>query len=365
MKLCVFFTGAGCPGARSIMKAFRTGARKEGRNLEIITADVDELAYGFHLADRGFVIPPGSSPDFIPMMMDICRKERPEFIVSAVDNELVPLSMAKKDFMSLGTGVVLAEPEAVENAVSKRKSYEIASRLGFAPDYVKVTDSGEFKEAVKQMGFPERAVCFKPSFSYGMRGFRIIQRGKDRSRLLFEEKPGSVFADYQDIMSMFRERENRGEKLPEIMVMEYLPGKEYTVDMLLKNKEPVVTIPRERVRTKQGISVIAKVEKNQEIIEASETIAKVMGLNYNANMQFRYSEAGEPKLIEVQPRLAGTTAACIGAGVNLPWLGLKVAMGEPLPEIEVKWGTVMKRFWEEVFEKDGKTWFIGIRDTFM
>jgi carbamoyl-phosphate synthase large subunit len=364
MAIMVFFTGAGCPGARSIIKAFRMGARSEKREMEIITADMDPMAYGFHLADRSFRIPAGDSPHFIPSVAGICRSEKPGLLVSAVDKELVPLSRAKGELGKLGVKVVLAEPKAVESAVSKRKSYGIAEKLGLAPEYIKVSDSRGFGEAVKQMGFPKRVVCFKPSFSYGMRGFRVLERGADRSRLLFGEKPGSVLADYQDILNIFREREARGDKLPELMVMEYLPGKEYTVDMLLKDREPVVTIPRERVRTKQGISTIARVEKNQDILRAAEGMAKAMGLDYNANMQFKYSEKGEPKLVEVQPRLAGTTAACIGAGVNLPWLGLKIAMGEPLPEIEVKWGTVMKRFWEEVFEKDGRTWFLGIKDEF-
>ena len=360
----VFFTGAGCPGARSIIKAFRMGARSEGREIGIITADMDSLAYGFHLADRSFGIPAGDSPDFIPRIREICRDEKPELLVSAIDKELVPLSRAKEELGKLGIRTVLAGPEAIENAVSKRKSYGVAEKLGLSPEYIKVTDSQGFEEAVKGIGFPERPVCFKPSFSYGMRGFRVFQKGADRAALLFREKPGSVLADYQDILNILREAEGRGEKLPELMVMEYLPGKEYTVDLLIKDREPVVTIPRERVRTKQGISIIARVEKNQEIIEASESLAREIGLDYNANMQFRYSEKGEPKLIEVQPRLAGTTAACIGAGVNLPWLGLKIAMGEELPEITVKWGTVMKRFWEEVFELNGRTWFLGIRDEF-
>jgi carbamoyl-phosphate synthase large subunit len=139
--------------------------------------------------------------------------------------------------------------------------------------------------------------------------------------------------------------------------MEYLEGKEYTVDMLLERGRPVITIPRVRAATKQGISTVAVIEKNAEVIEKSELVAKRLGLDYNANMQFRYGKSG-PKLIEVQPRLAGTTVACVGAGANLPYLGLKVALGEKIQVPKVKWGTVMKRFWEEIYTDGKESWFL-------
>jgi carbamoyl-phosphate synthase large subunit len=40
---------------------------------------------------------------------------------------------------------------------------------------------------------------------------------------------------------------------------------------------------------------------------------------------------------------------CAGAGVNLPYLGVKHALGESIPPVEVQWGTQMARYWQEVF----------------
>jgi carbamoyl-phosphate synthase large subunit len=127
--------------------------------------------------------------------------------------------------------------------------------------------------------------------------------------------------------------------------------------VLLEGGRPVITIPRVRAATKQGISTLAVIEKNAEVIEKTELVAKRLGLDFNANMQFKYGKSG-PKLIEVQPRLAGTTVACVGAGANLPYLGLKIALGEKIQTPQVKWGTVMKRFWEEVYAFQGKSWFL-------
>ncbi|MEM7815644.1 MAG: ATP-grasp domain-containing protein [Candidatus Aenigmatarchaeota archaeon] len=355
--LKIFYTGAGSPGTYGIFKAFRRGAVEEGRRLKIITADINPDAYGFHFAEKGYVIPPGNDPDFIPKVLDICRKERPDLLVSVVDPELLPLSKSKNEFESLGVKVVLSEPQAIETAQNKRKCYEIFGMGGIVPDFRIVKSSSGFENAVKELGFPKHPVCFKPSFGYGMRGFRILKPSTNRGEILFGEKPDSTFADFQDIVGILRDYEKKL-GLPEIIVMEYLEGKEYTVDMLLERGKPLITIPRLRKVTTRGISTVAVVERNQEVIEKAELVANRLVLDYNANIQFKYGKDG-PKLIEVQPRLAGTTVACVGAGANLPYLGLKLALGESIKIPDVRWGTVMKRFWEEVYINGNEMWFFG------
>ena len=360
--LTVFITGAGAPGTRGVMKCYRIGAKEEGRKMRLVTCDMNPEAYGFHLADSFHEVPAGNDPSYVKKILEICKKEKPDLIVSGVDNELLPLSKARPDFQKLGVRVVLSDSKAIEIAIDKAKTYEFFKGSKFVPKYIIVKNSKEFRKAAGALGYPDSPVCFKPAYSYGMRGFRIL-KDVDRGEMFFREKPASVFMGLQEAAEIFEKHEKKN-GLPTMLVMEYLEGKEYTVDLLLNNGEPLMTIPRERVATRQGISTIARIEKNQEIIEIAETIAKKLGLNYNANMQLKYSSNGIPKLIEVQPRLAGTTIACAGAGANLPYLALKMALSEKFTIPEVKWGTVAKRFWEEVYSDGKKGWFYGIKDDF-
>ena len=365
-SITVFITGAGAPGTYGIIKSLRMGAKQEGRKLRIVAADMNAGSYGYHLADKGYPIPRGDRPDFIPKLLEICREEKPAVLFSWVDPELLPLSKAKKEFESIGTRVALSDPQAIETGQNKRKCYEIFRKDGIIPEFRIARSSEEFGKAVRELGFPKRPVCLKPSVSYGMRGFRILRPSASRGEILFREKPDSAVADFEGIMGTLMEHEKK-QGLPELLVMEYLEGKEYTVDMLLERGRPIVTIPRVRAVTKQGISTVAVVERNREIIEKAELVAKRLGLDYNANVQFRYGSGKEvrgtssssgPKLIEVQPRLAGTTVACVGAGANLPYLALKIALGEKIHVPKVKWGTVMKRFWEEIYTDGKDSWFL-------
>jgi len=351
--LTILTTGAGAPGARSIFKALRAGCRAESRNLRLITCDMDNEAYGFHLSDKNYIVPAGGDPSFIDTILEICRIEKPDLLFSWVDPELLNLANHKHRIEKLGTKVVISEPNVIENCINKSRSYEIASGLGLTPNFVIVEDQKDFEKAVQNLGYPQKPVCFKPIHGHGGRGFRILQPNANRAELLFTEKPNSTITSLEDVLNVFSDIH-----LPNLMVMEYLPGKEYTVDMLIYNGEPIVTIPRERARVKLGISNIAKLERNEQVISAAEAVARALGLNYNANIQFKLDGKANPKLIEVQPRLAGTTAAVIGAGANLPWLAAKLALGESLPQMDIKWDTVMKRFLEEVYTDGSYSWFL-------
>lgn len=361
-SLTVFIAGAGAPGTRGVMKCYRAGAKEEGRKLKIVTCDMNPDSYGFHLADSSYLVPPGNDPNFVNKILEICRKEKPDLLVSGIDPELLPLAKARPEFEKLGVKVVLSDPKGIEISQDKAKTYEFFRGSRFVPRHVIARSSREFRKAVGSLDYPNSPVCFKPAFSYGSRGFRIIKPNVDKADLLFREKPMNVFMGLQEAVEIFEKCEEKS-SLPTMLVMEYLEGREYTVDLLLKDGKPILTIPRERVATKQGVSVIARIEKNQEIIDTAETIVKKLGLNYNVNLQLKY--AGDiPKLIEVQPRLAGTTIACAGAGANLPYLALKIALGEKFSLPKVRWGTVMKRFWEEVYTDGKESWFYGIKDCY-
>jgi carbamoyl-phosphate synthase large subunit len=65
-------------------------------------------------------------------------------------------------------------------------------------------------------------------------------------------------------------------------------------------------------------------------------------------------------VIEINPRVAGTIVMGVGAGANLPYLGVKYALGESLPPVDVEWGTRMVRYWQELFRTpEGEPFHLG------
>ena len=214
------------------------------------------------------------------------------------------------------------------------------------PKYKIVSAWEEFREAVRFLGFLEKPVCFKPPISNGGRGFRIIDDTVDASDILLNQKPNSTYIHYDEVDHILADVE----PFPILVVMEYLPGPEYSVDMLCDHGEPLYTIPRLRQTIKEGITTVGVTENNKEIINYCEQIARCLNLHGNVGIQVKANEDGEYRILEVNPRLQGSVALSVASGVNLPYLGVKLALGEEMPrDLKVKWGMKMYRHYEEVF----------------
>ncbi|MEM2175125.1 MAG: ATP-grasp domain-containing protein, partial [Candidatus Micrarchaeia archaeon] len=237
-------------------------------------------------------------------------------------------------------------------AINKAKTYQALSiNKLFIPKFKVVHSLRDFIEAAKFLEYPKNPICVKPSISHGGIGLRIINPYINRFELYSKYKPDSTFTTYEEIISILKE----AKKFPELVVMEYLPGDEYSVDVLAYKGKTLIAIPRLRLAIRAGITDIGMVISNKELRDISKKIVKCLGLSYNINIQFKYSSEKKPKLIEINPRVSGSIVFCTAAGVNLPYLAIKLALGEKIKLPRIKYNLKMFRFLDEIFvEKNGK-----------
>lgn len=349
--LTILMTGAGAPGASGIIKSFRS---VEDREIRVVGVDMDPEAYGFALVDESYTVPAGGSPGYIDRMAAIADREAPDVVLPLTTPELEPLAANRERF---DAPVMVSDPDRLAVANDKAKLYEFLAQEGFdsAPAYRRVDSKAEFLTAVEELGYPEQPVCFKPPVASGMRGFRILDDSTDRLDRLLEEKPDTAVTTLEDVVPILASADS----FPELAVMEYLPGEEYSVDLLGMGTSVGPVVPRSRTRTRAGISFEGVVERKEELIEAAAELSRRLGLEYNINVQFKYDADGQPKVIEINPRVAGTVIMCVGAGANMPYLGVKYALGESIPSVDIEWGTRMVRYWQELFRSpDGTTFQI-------
>lgn len=340
----VLMTGAGAPGAAGITKSLRSAGE---RNIRIVGTDVDPEAYGFALVDADYVVPAGDDGDYVDRIAWIVDEEAVDVIIPLTTAELEPLAR-NRDAIDAVVQVSPLEPLRIAN--DKARLYEFLESAGIdaAPAFSRVERKSEFVDAVEELGYPDRPVCFKPPVASGSRGFRVLTAGEgsaDRLQRLLEEKPTTARTTLEQLLPVFEEAST----FPELIVMEYLPGVEYSVDVLCHQDGIRPVIPRSRSRTRAGITFEGTIERQPDLIAQSRTICETLGLDYNVNLQFKYDADGEARLIEINPRVSGTIVMCVGAGANMPYLGVKCALGESIPAVGVDWGTKMRRYWQEVF----------------
>jgi len=120
---------------------------------------------------------------------------------------------------------------------------------------------------------------------------------------------------------------NQYNKFQDMLILEYLPGKEYTVDCFSNRYHKLIcAIPRERSRTIQGISVHTQVETDDAIVKACREIAlcisdicSMIGCWF---FQVKYNKENKLCLLEIAPRVAGAMCCTRNLGINLPCLSL-------------------------------------------
>ncbi len=126
-------------------------------------------------------------------------------------------------------------------------------------------------------------------------------------------------------------------RLDGCLVMEYLGGREYTVDCFT-NLEGELIFARARIRNriKSGISVNAEfidAEADRKFTEYAKRINEKLGQRGGWFFQMREADCGELKLLEVAGRIAGASAITRNIGVNLPLLTLFTHMGIDIEEV--------------------------------
>lgn len=108
---------------------------------------------------------------------------------------------------------------------------------------------------------------------------------------------------------------------PDLLSFEYLTGKEYTVDCFTDFKGNLRYVgARERRRMSNGLSSNAISVVGKEFDEIAELISSKLKFNGAWFFQVKRNEEGVLKLLEIAPRIGGSSCLTRLKGVNLPHL---------------------------------------------
>jgi carbamoyl-phosphate synthase large subunit len=339
-------TGAGAPGGPGILRCLQVD-----KSLDIVVADKNPHAVGKYLNGNGtfWEIPDAKSPNFIEYVLNKCISNGIDVILPLVTLELFQFSQYKALFAKNGIKVIVSDYQYLEIANNKSALVAHLAKNGIiTPDY-RIVPTGDFElllKAFKELDYPQRPLCFKPSISNGSRGVRIVDDRIDKFDLLFTQKPNTLYMTFDEMQSILR-----GAPFPELLLTEVLPGEEYTIDTIVNNGNVELVIPRIRTRTIGGISVEGQFIRHEPIIEYCKAILNTMNLHGPIGLQVKKSIDGHFKILEINPRIQGTSVAALALGVNLPLESVNQEIGKKclIEEQRLKWGVHFIRYWQEVF----------------
>ena len=117
---------------------------------------------------------------------------------------------------------------------------------------------------------------------------------------------------------------------PSLIILEYLSGKEYTVDCFTNWKGELIFVgPRERCRIRTGTSVNTKTinDENGKFKEIANIINSNLELHGAWFFQLKENDKCDLKLLEIASRIGGSSGIFRSKGINLPLLTLFDAFG--------------------------------------
>jgi len=146
-----------------------------------------------------------------------------------------------------------------------------------------------------------------------------------------------------------------------MIIQEYLPGKEYTIDVLSDlDGNALIAIPRERIEAKAGISFKGKIILDKTIQEECLSIAEYLRIKGPSCMQMKCDKEGVPKIMEVNPRMGGGTIMATYAGVSFPECIVRMVNDEMVEIPKIKEITMVRYYEEVILDEKGKVVRAGL-----
>lgn len=102
-----------------------------GASGKIIATDMSSIAPAIYDADKYYLVPRITEEGYIDVILDICKKENINAVLSLIDPELSLLAKHNEDFAKLGVIVIGSEYSVCEMALNKYKMYEFCVNKGY------------------------------------------------------------------------------------------------------------------------------------------------------------------------------------------------------------------------------------------
>lgn len=226
---------------------------------------------------------------FLSAFKEVINAHHIDAVYPATDSTIAFL---KANEALLGVPVIASDSATTDICLSKSRTYQLLEKR--IPTPAMYADANHVKH------YP---VFLKPDIGYGSRGVKKANNAKELLACL--------------------------EESPKHLILEYLPGKEYTIDCFTdRNGKLRFTGPRERKRTANGISVNSA---SMPIDNAFQDMANKINTHLSFNgawfFQVKEREGGELVLLEAASRMAGSSGVYRAKGINFAALSIFNAFG--------------------------------------
>lgn len=271
-----------------LLKDFR---KTLGDKVRLIVTDNSPFAPALEFADVSYQVPLISDPAYIPMILEICKKEQIDAITTLIDPEIAILAEHREEFEALGITVLTPYKETAALCFDKYEMAKYLNEKGIAT----VKTFGTFAD-------------FKAAYEAGKINFPVFVKPRTGS--------GSVGARRVDTYEMLEEVTTADSTL---IIQELMTGMDMDADIYVDtiSHEPVAIFSKKKISTTIGGANKTISFKDDQLFEFVKDALKVFQFNGPLDMDLFYQD-GQYYLSEINPRFGGAYLHAYGAGVDFP-----------------------------------------------
>ncbi|MGI6384534.1 MAG: ATP-grasp domain-containing protein [bacterium] len=316
------------------------------RNIRIIGCDINDSPFMNVIVDKYYQVPSYTDETYVDNLIKICSSENVDILFPHISMELEIVRARLVDFERIGVKVAISSNDTLSIANNKLLLYEMMKKNNIrTPEHYSADSKKSLLSAAKKLGYPEKSVCVKIADSSGSRGVRVLNAHKSKADIFLYEKPNSLYITLEEMCEIVDEFSIA----PEMFAMEFLPGCEYTVDLLSDQGEVLYIAGRRNIKSSMSIAQESIVEENKDAFELCRKIVDLLKLDGNIGFDFMLDENDNPVLTDLNPRITATIVLYVGAGLNLPYLRIKQLLREELPEhVEARCGVRLARKYNDI-----------------
>lgn len=256
----------------------------------LVATDSWSVAPALFLADKQYLVPKITSPDYISDVIDICERERIKAITTFIDPEIEVLSNNRAIFQRMGILPLCPSAQTAHLCFDKYEMFKHLSDKGIRTVLTyRTLDSFYQGLNNRDISFP---VFIKPVAGSGSVGAQQVNTREELEVLFAEGK-----YDY--------------------IIQELMTGGDCDADVYVDclSHKPVAAFSKRKIETRIGGASKTISFKDSTLFEFIEEVCGALELSGPCDMDFFYKD-GHYYLSEINPRFGGAYLHAFGAGVN-------------------------------------------------
>lgn len=304
-------------GRRGALLQILRGVQQKDDSMVIVT-DASELSAAGRLADYFELVPRIQHPDFIPRILEICRKYKVDTVVPTIDTELEILARNRDKFAAIGVDVLVSVPDVIQLS----------------------SDKWKFNSWLEKNDFPAIETFEIEGFTQDMISGPVVAkpRGGSSSIGVFQAENAAkldlnrLTADY--------------------IIQEQIEGVEVTIDFAVsRNGQFLGAVPRKRIEVRGGEVSKGVTIQHHGLEDFARRFAEALPGAYGVlNVQvFLNEQTGEFRVLELNARVGGGYPLSDAAGADF---FARIASGVEQPIDSWQENLLMLRYDEAVFVPD-------------